>query len=268
MTLVPELLERWRFAVELARLAGRHTLQYFQQGVSVERKSDRSPVTIADREAELLAKRELTQRFPHDAVLGEEFGEIAGTSGYRWIIDPIDGTKSFIAGVPLYSTLIGIEHEGRSVAGVIYLPALDEGVHAVRGGGAWHVRGAGAEVPTRVSSRKTLSDGIFLTSQVDSFSQRHAHDAYLQLEQRAYVTRTWGDGYGYLLVATGRADVMIDPMMQLWDAAAIQPVIEEAGGTFTDWRGEATIYSGEGVATNGLMLEEVLAITRAAPRLA
>lgn len=261
-----DLVDRWKFAVELAKAAGRHTLQYFQHDVQVDRKTDHSPVTIADREAEQLARERIAHVFPDDAILGEEFGEVAGTSGYRWIIDPIDGTKSFIAGVPLYSTLLGLEHSGRSVAGVIYLPALDEGVHAARGGGAWHFAHGKPESPARVSTRTRLADGIFVTSQLDCYTQRGAADVFHRLEKTAYVTRTWGDGYGYLLVATGRADVMIDPVMHLWDAASLQPVLEEAGGTFTDWRGEPTIYSGEGVATNGLVLEEVLAVTRAASR--
>lgn len=261
-----DLVERWKFAVDLAKAAGRHTLRYFQQAIRVERKGDDSPVTIADREAEQLARERISQSFPNDAILGEEFGEVAGTSGYRWIIDPIDGTKSFITGVPLYSTLLGLEHSGRSVAGVIYIPALDEGVHAARGAGAWYSAKGCPEVPARVSQRTRLADSIFLTSQVDSYAKRGAASVYRTLEQGAYITRTWGDGYGYLLVATGRADVMVDPYMYLWDAASLQPILEEAGGTYTDWQGEPTIYSGEGLATNGLLLDEVLAVTRIAPR--
>jgi histidinol-phosphatase len=160
-----------------------------------------------------------------------------------------------------------LEHAGRSVAGVIYIPALDEGVHAARGGGAWYFAKGLPETPAKVSQRTKLAEGIFVTSQLDSFAKRSAEEVFHRLEEAAYVTRTWGDGYGYLLVATGRADVMIDPMMFLWDAASLQPVLEEAGGTFTDWRGERTIYSGEGVATNGLIQEEVLTITRTAARL-
>ncbi len=254
-----EISERAKFAVEVARAAGNETLQFFQQqSVGYERKSDQSPVTIADRAAEQLARRLIQERFPTDAILGEEFGEVAGSSGYRWIIDPIDGTKSFIAGVPLYSTLLGIEHAGSSVAGVIFIPALNEGVHAARGGGAWHFRGELPETAAHVSNRQKLADAIFLISQVDSFQQRGASEAFHRLEAEAYVTRTWGDGYGYLLVATGRADLMIDPAMNLWDAAALQPIIEEAGGTFTDWKGQATIYSGEAIATNGGIFNEVM----------
>jgi histidinol phosphatase-like enzyme (inositol monophosphatase family) len=263
-SLPADLADRWHFAVELAKAAGQHTLRYFQQSFAVERKGDNSPVTIADREAEQLARERIAQAFRKDAILGEEFGEVPGSSGYRWIIDPIDGTKSFIAGVPLYSTLLGLEHAGRSVAGVIYIPALDEGVHAARGGGAWHFAKGNPPTRTHVSAQSQLRNAVFLTSQVDSFAQRGAQEVFERLQQSAYITRTWGDGYGYLLVATGRADVMLDPYMFLWDAASLQPILEEAGGTFTDWQGQPSIYSGEGLATNGLLYDEVLAVTRVA----
>lgn len=262
-----DLRLRLEAAVELAREAGRSTLTYFQQdNFAVERKADDSPVTVADREAEKLLRRRLAERFPDDAILGEELGESPGRSGYRWIVDPIDGTKSFIGGVPLYSTLVGVEREGRSVLGVIYIPGLDECVFGATGCGAFHQCGTSAARPTRVSQRGRLSEGIFVTSQVDTFDKRGAFEAFRRLQAAAYVTRTWGDGYGYLLVATGRVEVMVDPKMNIWDCAALQPVMEEAGGTFTDWAGVATIHGGESIATNGKVLDEVLAITRAFPR--
>ncbi len=246
----------------MAREAGRSTLTRFQQlDLSVERKSDDSPVTAADRDAERLMRARIAEWFPDDAIIGEELGTTDGTSEFRWILDPIDGTKSFIGGVPLYSTLVGVERAGEPTIGVIYIPALDEGVYAARGGGALYFRGASSPTPARVSNRP-LPEGIFVTSQVDSFAKRGAHGAFEQLQKAAYVTRTWGDGYGYLLVATGRAELMVDPIMNVWDAAAILPVIEEAGGSFTDWRGQATIRSGEGIATNGRIRDDVLAITR------
>jgi len=258
---------RLDFAISIGRDAGQHTLKYFQQAdLAVERKSDNSPVTVADREAELLMRRRITMAFPDDAVLGEEFGETPGSTGFRWILDPIDGTKSFIGGVPLYSTLIGVEFEGSSVLGLIGVPALDEMVFAALGHGAYYCRGDATPRPTRVSSRDRLAEGIFVTSQVDSFDARGACEAFLRLQRATYITRTWGDAYGYLLVATGRAEVMVDPIMNLWDAAAILPILVEAGGTFTDWQGRATTAGGEGVATNGRVLEEVLQITRDFPK--
>lgn len=254
-------------AIQFAHDAGQLTLEYFQsERLTVDRKSDDSPVTQADRQAEQLLRRSIERLFPSDAVIGEEFGEQPGTSGYTWVLDPIDGTKSFVGGVPLYSQLIGILAGDESVAGVITLPALDECVFGAIGQGAWWRKRSSPPQRARVSQRVRLSDGIFLTSQVDSFSQRGASEAYARLERAAYVTRTWGDGYGYLLVATGRAEAMVDPLMNVWDAAAIRPVIVEAGGTFTDWQGQSTIHHGEGIATNGHVREEVLKITRDYPK--
>ena len=258
-----EIQDRLELAISLAHRAGQLTLEFFQQDhLFVERKADHSPVTIADRRAEQLLREEIRRQFRDDAIVGEEFGEQTGTSGYRWILDPIDGTKSFISGVPLYGTLIGVEHLQQAVAGVIEMPALQECVYAARGGGAWYIQGVQSPRPTRVSDRAKLADGLFVTSQVDSFWTRGAAEAYLALEKQAYITRTWGDCYGYLLVATGRAEVMVDPIMNIWDAAAMQPIIEEAGGAFTDWQGQPTIYSGEAIGCNRLVLDDVLAITR------
>ncbi len=258
-----DISKRLALAKEIAVEAGQHTLKYFQRdNFNVERKSDRSPVTVADREAEQILRDRITEAFPGDAILGEEFGAVDGTSGYRWILDPIDGTKSFISGVPLFGTMIGVEFEGRSDVGVVYIPGLDEGVYAAKGQGAWYIQGDSEPTPACVSSREKLADGLFITSQVDSFAQRGAAGVYDRLQEIAYITRTWGDCYGYLLIVTGRAEAMVDPVMNVWDAAALQPILEEAGGTFTDWNGQPTIHSGEGVGTNGKVLDEVLAITR------
>lgn len=249
-----DLLEgRFAAAVELARLAGQSTLELFgSRAFDVERKGDDSPVTMADKQAEQLIRRELATRFPQDAILGEEFGSSEGGSDYGWIVDPIDGTKSFISGVPLYSTLVAVIKDKRAVAGVIYIPALDEMVFAAAAAGCWHsVKGATA---TRAEvSKRTLDQGLFVLTQVDSFRKHNAEAAYLALEKEAYVTRSWGDGYGYLLVATGRAELMVDPIANPWDLAAVQVVVDEAGGRFTDWHGQSTYAGGQGVATNGLV---------------
>ncbi len=251
---------RLKLAIEAGQQAGRLTLDHFYARVGFERKADDSPVTIADRQAEQHLRMCIAAAFPDDAILGEEYGQQAGTSGYRWILDPIDGTKSFITGVPLYGTMIGVEYDGRSQIGVVYIPALSEGVYASVGGGAWHFRAGAKPQAARVSDCAKLSDGAFLTSQVDTFAERGAMPVFEQLQKSAYITRTWGDCYGYLLVATGRAVAMVDPIMNVWDAAALQPIMEESGGTFTDWQGNPTIHAGEGIGTNGRVLEEVLAI--------
>lgn len=255
-----ELQARLDLAVETARQAGELTLRYFRRhDLIVEQKGDQTPVTIADREAEQLVRRRVKECFPGDAVLGEEFAETAGESGYRWIVDPIDGTQSFVRGVPLYGTVVAVERGGRSVIGVIHIPPLKECVYAAQGLGAWHEREGLPRTPARVGGSDRLDESLFCTSDPSIFAGEK-HHALLRLLQATRLTRTWGDCYGYLLVATGRAELMIDPVANLWDLAALQPILEEAGGTFTDWRGNPTIYSGEGIATNGKILRQVLAV--------
>lgn len=231
-------------AMEAVWAAGRATLRWFQAGVDVERKSDRSPVTAADRESERVMRALLRQRFPDDGILGEEAGEDAGRSGRRWILDPIDGTRSFVHGVPLYGVMAALESEGEAVLGVLHFPALGETVAAARGLGCrWNGR------PCRVSETDSLDDALVVTSG-DAGPADPRHAALLSLGNRADTFRTWGDCYGYALVATGRADAMLDPVLEIWDAAAVRPVIEEAGGVFTDWAGQASHRSGHAIGTN------------------
>jgi histidinol phosphatase-like enzyme (inositol monophosphatase family) len=264
--LAAEIATRLDLAVSAGKEAGRLTLRYFQQdNYQVERKSDASPVTIADRFAEQLLRERIAAGFPQDGILGEELGRADGTSGFNWILDPIDGTKSFISGVPLYGTMVAVEHEGRALVGFVFMPGLDEGIFAAVGQGTWHWRGDQEPRRVRVSQKSRLAEGLFLFSQVDTFAHRGAGAAFEALQKTAYIARTWGDCYGYLLVATGRAEVMVDPIMNVWDSAAVQPIVEEAGGTFTDWQGNPTIHAGEAIATNRLLLDEVLAITRRFP---
>ncbi len=254
--------DRLHWARTIAREAGQSTLRYFQtDDLAVESKHDFSPVTVADRQAEQLLRQRIAERFADDAILGEEFGEQAGGSGYRWILDPIDGTRSFIRGVPLYGTMVAVEHEGQAVIGVVYLPGLDEMASAATGQGTWHQRGSAEPRRARVSSQRPLSAGL-LTSSDTRFPTAARKRAYAELQQACGTSRTWGDCYGYILVATGRAEVMVDPVMHVWDTAAVAPIVVEAGGTFTDWQGTPTIHAGEAIATNGHVLEEVLAITR------
>ena len=259
---------RLEYAVEIACEAGNLTLENFNnRNLVVEQKDDRTPVTVADRGAELLLRERISERFSNDAILGEEFPEKEGNSGFRWILDPIDGTKSFIHGVPIYSTLVGVEYNGEPVIGVIRLPALGESVWAMRGGGAWH-ESPRFQSPQRaqVSKCQELRDGLFLTSSVTAFDKMGRECAFRDIAQKMLLTRTWGDAYGYYLVATGRAEVMIDPIMSLWDAGPLLTIITEAGGQFSDWQGTATIYGKEAVATNGILHEEIVAVTRRFPK--
>lgn len=263
-----DLSQRLDLALVAAREAGEITLQYFRQSnYAVEWKQDRSPVTVADRTAEEHLRQRIAAVFPGDAILGEELADRPGDSGFRWILDPIDGTKTFISGVPLYGTLIGVEFDGRSVVGVIHIPALDETAYA-GGAGAWLVRGGRAPVPARVSQTAKLDATLFCTSEIKTFTKTGRREAFDAFDRACRLTRTWGDCYGYLLVASGRADLMVDPQMNVWDCAALQPIIEAAGGTFTDWQGHPTIHGGEAIATNGLLLQEALAISRRFPRAA
>jgi len=269
-TVEPAIAARLEAALAAARLAATETLAWFgSTGLVVDLKADDSPVTQADRAAEAVLRRAVLDRFPEDAFLGEETGGTPGTSGYEWIVDPIDGTKSFIRGVPLYATLVGCRRDGRGVLGVIAMPALAESVYAARGGGAWHVRGAGPPAPARVSGRAATAAALMCSSDFTSFARWSGggdagNAARGRLEAACGVARTWGDGYGYLLVATGRAEVMVDPLMNAWDAAAVETVVTEAGGRFTDWAGRECIDSGDGVATNGLLHDAVLACLRPA----
>jgi histidinol-phosphatase len=258
-----ETAGRLELAVEAAREAGRLTMEFFRRDdLHVERKADDSPVTVADRRAEEHLRQRIAAAFPQDAILGEEFPSRDGTSDFRWILDPIDGTKSFIHGVPLFGTLVGVEQEGRATLGVIYLPALDECLYAAVGQGAWHVVAGGPPRRAKVSSCPQLSEGLFLTSEIACFDQIGRRDVFERLHAAARLSRTWGDCFAYLMVATGRAEVAVDPIMNVWDAAPLLPILEEAGGTYTDWQGLPTIHGGQGIATNGRVLEEVLAVTR------
>jgi len=262
--------DRLAVALAAARVAGADTLGWFQgAGLVVDTKADASPVTQADRAAEAILRRELLGAFPDDAFLGEETGATPGASGWEWVVDPIDGTKSFIRGVPLYATLVGCRYGGRGMIGVIAIPALDEVAYAARGGGAWHTRGAAAPVPARVSAKPALGESLVCSSDFTSFARwsggaTAGSAARQRLESACGVVRTWGDGYGYLLVATGRAELMVDPLLNAWDAAAVAVVVTEAGGRFSDWRGRDSIDSGDGIATNGLVHDAALLHLRGA----
>ncbi len=245
------------FAVDAAWEAGRITLAHFQTALTVEHKADRSPVTVADRRAEEKLRALIRQQYPHDAICGEEFGEDEGSSGYRWILDPIDGTKSFVRGVPLYGVMVGVEAGGEPLAGVVHLPALGEMVYAARGLGCfWNGR------RTHVSSVDRLDQALLTVTNPAAFAPAGKEAAYKALCAATQVQRGWGDCYGHILVATGRAEVMLDPVMNVWDCAALQPIIEEAGGTFTDWKGQPTIYGGDAISTNGRLFEQVVSLVQ------
>jgi len=250
----PDLLAA---VTELARLAGDVAASYFKAALNVERKQDGSPVTVADREAERVAREWISKRFPGDGVMGEEYGDQSRAGTRRWLIDPIDGTKSFVRGVPLWATLIALCEGNEVLAGAAYFPAVGEIIAAAPGKGCWW-----NEAKCSVSTIAQLRDATALTTDARFTDQLSRREGWDELAGRAMIARTWGDAYGYLLVATGRAEVMIDPVMNPWDAAPFLPVIEEAGGVFTDWNGARTVFGGSAVATNKSLSTEVRRILR------
>ena len=247
-----DLLE---FAVDIARGAGEITLKYFRNAPETSKKADGSFVTIADREGEAFLRKCISERYPQDSILGVEEGESHGTTGRRWIVDPIDGTFAFVHGVPFYGVLIGVEIDGEPAIGVVNIPALNEIVYAARGLGCFF-----NDENSRVSPVETLSESLLLCTDFSSGARYGFGKQLAELQHRAKTNRTWGDCYGHVLVATGRAELMLDPVMNIWDCAALLPIIEEAGGTFTDWRGERTISGGNAIATNGHVFDEVMAL--------
>jgi histidinol phosphatase-like enzyme (inositol monophosphatase family) len=200
-------------------------------------------------------RQEIAGRFPADGVLGEEQGETNPGAARRWIVDPIDGTRSFVHGVPLYAVLLALEEEGQPVLGVVHFPALGETVYAAAGHGCWY-NGR----PAHVSDVDSMREACVATSDARLAAQPARAEGWARLAAAADVARTWGDAYGYALVATGRAEVMVDPEMHIWDAAAVAVIVREAGGVFTDWRGTATHTGGCGVGTNAALAGEVRTI--------
>lgn len=250
------LRDYMEFAAETVWQAGRLTLAYFQTAPAVEFKGDDTPVTIADREVEAYIRRQIAKHFPDHAVIGEEYGGSASTAGdYRWYVDPIDGTKSFVHGVPLYGVLLGLEIAGRIEVGATYFPALDELLVAASGEGCWW-NGRRAHV----SNETRLERSTICHIDTASFARYGRGAAWQRLQRAGYYNAGWCDAYGYLLVATGRAEVALDPIMAAWDCAPFPVIMREAGGYFGDWAGNETIHAEEGLATTPALLPKVLAL--------
>jgi histidinol phosphatase-like enzyme (inositol monophosphatase family) len=242
-------------AADVARLAGQHAIRHFRTNIPVERKPDGSPVTAADREAEQAAREWIERYFPDDGVLGEELGSLRPEARRRWLIDPIDGTRSFVRGVPLWGSMVAVARGEAVLAGAVYFPALGEVVVAAPGCGCWW-----NGIECAVSRVTDLAQAAVLMTDERFGGDRARREAWERLAARAGLSRSWGDCYGYLLVATGRAEVMVDPALSPWDSAALMPIIEEAGGVFTDWRGARTAFGGSVVATNSGVAREARAL--------
>lgn len=240
----PALLDE---AVAISRAAGALTRRWFaSEELVIDEKGDGTPVTQADRAAERLVRERLAALYPDDSVLGEEEADVIGSSRRTWIIDPIDGTKAFTRGIPLYSSLLAVFDEHGPAIGVIDLPALGHTVWAGRGLGCF-LDGH----PTHVSNRAEPTEAVLSTSDFTHW----ADHALLSVKHAGFQLRTWGDGFGYAMVATGAVEVMVDAEVSLWDVAPMPVILREAGGRFTDTVGEEPTLtpgaSASGVASNG-----------------
>jgi len=244
-------------AIAAAKAGGEVALRHFRTDLAVERKPDRSPVTVADRECERRVVEVLRAAFPDYGILGEEFGEREG-AGARWIVDPIDGTKSFIRHSPLFATLIALEEDGEITCGVVYAPALDDLLYAQKGQGAFDRSG-----PIRVSSIDTVAGSMLVFGGPNVLRAAGRWGMYERLVDHSARQRGYGDFFGYTFVARGQAEAMIDVDLKPWDLAALKIIIEEAGGRFTDFSGSPTVYGGNAVASNGRVHDELLALIAA-----
>jgi histidinol-phosphatase len=251
------------FTTDIAYRAGRITLGYFNAGVRPDYKADDTPVTAADRAAEQFIRGEIEKKYPDHAILGEEFGASVSPSvspsssvvqsAFRWIIDPIDGTKSFLRGVPLYGVLIGLEIDGIIQVGAAYFPGTDEMLCAAEGLGAWW-NGRRA----RVSETGNFDRAYVCYTNERNMAKQGRGEAWKRINTAAYASRGWSDAYGYLCVATGRAEAMLDPIMNIWDCGPFPVIFREAGGYFGSWDGREGHTYDEALACNAAIKEKIL----------
>ena len=242
------------FSKELAQASGGVIKRYFRSGVAVETKDDDSPVTIADRQAEEVMREMIMKAYPDHGIIGEEFGNYNEEAEYQWVLDPIDGTKSFVSGTFLFGTLIGLMKAGQPIVGAIHHPVTS---HLLVGDGKT------AELngePVKVSAKRELRDAVLCYTDFIDIGKYQNGIAFQQLMGKTRFNRTWGDCHGYFLVATGYADIMLDPIMHLWDIVALIPVIEGAGGKITSWNGGPPLSGNGVIASNGPLHSQVLRV--------
>ncbi len=245
-------------AHELADLADRIALSRYRAGdLRVETKPDLTPVTEADRAVEQALRAALAEHRPDDHVLGEEYGGRLAEAGRQWVIDPIDATKNYVRGVPVWATLIALISDGRATLGMVSAPALTRRWWAVSGAGA-HTRGPEGERALRVSAVSRLADASLSISDPDGWLA----GTLAALTDQVWRFRAYGDFWSHLLVAEGAADVAAEPELNVWDIAALIPIVEEAGGRITGYDGSPALTAGSGLTTNGLLHDQVLAIVR------
>jgi histidinol-phosphatase len=251
----PAWKSRYDLAVSAATAAGNLARTIYDSSFEVEWKADKSPVTVADKKAEESIRAAVAKYFPGDGFLGEEYGHEPGTSGFRWVIDPIDGTRSFVRHIPIWATLVGLEYKGEQIGGVVYAPCLGETYRALRGDGAFL-----NDRRIRVSAVGDLSKALLCYSSIGWFRRAGREKTFLELAAKTERQRGFGDFYGFVLVAAGAADVMVEHGVHAWDVAATKALVEEAGGRFTDWAGTPTIDTPDVLATNGLLHDPVRTI--------
>ena len=248
----PEIAAYLEFARHLAKLSAQVIKPYFRSDVQVDLKADLSPVTIADRRAEEVMRAAIQTEFPDHGVLGEEFGHDRPDAEIQWILDPIDGTKSFVSGSYLFGTLIAVVKHGRPILGVINHPIFDD--FLVGDGQQTRLN----DRPVRVRTCTRITDAILLNTSHWNVHNYQNGAAFEALSRRVGRYNNWGDCHGYYLVATGGADIMTDPVLNPWDLMALIPIIEGAGGRITDWQGNDPIGGRGAVATGGLIHDEVI----------
>ena len=253
---------RLAVAMHAAQEAGVGIMEQFQRhlagGIQQHDKADGSPVTQADIAAEAAIRAAVEAAFPDDAILGEEHGDETGTTGWRWVIDPIDGTISFVHGVPVFGTLIGLEHEGSPVAGVMHFPGLQETAWGTDAGAFWK-RGEADPIAARVSTTTELGEAMVCMTSLD-YCADGAYDPWLRVHDAARRTRGWSDSHNTLLLATGRIDAVVEPELKPWDCSAVIAVLRHAGGLFTDWHGNHRNQSSvsQGVYSNTILHQQIL----------
>lgn len=252
----PDELNNFReAAVDMAVEAGKLTIRYFRTQYDIELKEDGSPVTSADRNAEELLRDYISNTFPDHEILGEEKGLKETGSPYRWILDPIDGTQSFIHGVPLYTTLVGLTYHDHPIAGVIYAPAVQELCDAAEGQGC---RFDSQDCSIRYC--ESLDEATLLSTDITTIQSEGLMPAFEKMLHQCRMHRTWGDAYGHMLVASGRADIMFDPVLNVWDAAPLYTIVREAGGIYSDFIGESTIFGSNGLSCSPLLHGRIMEI--------
>ena len=251
----PDWRARYEKAIDVTRKAAQVALRYFDTALTVESKADASPVTVADRETEQALRRGLQAAFPNDGFLGEEYGDTPGSTGYRWVLDPIDGTRSFVRGIPTWATIVGLEYRGELLAGVVEAAPFGHTYHALRGHGAYR-----NDRRIHVSDEADLGKSLVFYSSVSWFLKAGKERNFIDLVRASEKQRGYGDWYGFMLVAQGSGEVMVEHGVHAWDVGAIIPIVEEAGGRFSDWDGKIDIHRPDTLVTNGKLHDRVLHI--------